>query len=96
MPEERRIYYDATDCNRFGQLHGSAGDGGSGKTPLDELSRVAAVVKNAKTAVAGGVNMSIIDAAKEIGPEIIIAGGALTKAADLRAAVLAMQKVIKA
>jgi 3-hexulose-6-phosphate synthase len=76
-------------------LHTALDVQNTGKTPFDELSQVLSVVKNAKTAVAGGINMKTISITKEIGPEIVVAGGALTKALDLRAAVIEMEKAIK-
>ncbi len=75
-------------------LHTALDVQNTGKTPLDELVQVMAVLKNTKAAVAGGINMNTVSFAKEVGPEIIVAGGALTKAADLRTAVIEMQKVI--
>ena len=45
------------------------------------------ILANAKL-VDGGVNMKTIPIAKVIGPEIVVAGGALTKALDLRTAQL--------
>lgn len=63
----------------------------SGKTPFDELKRVVAVLKNAKAAVAGGINQQTIPLAKQSGPEIIVAGAALANAKNLRAAVLEMK-----
>ncbi len=65
------------------------------KTPYDELAQVMTVLKNAKAAVAGGVNLESIPLTKKYGAEIVVAGGALTKAADLRAAVIEMENAIK-
>jgi 3-keto-L-gulonate-6-phosphate decarboxylase len=42
-------------------------------------------------AVAGGVNLQTIDAYVSLGPAIIIAGGALYNAPDVRQAVLDMK-----
>ena len=67
----------------------------TGKTPFDELAKVMMVLKNAKVAVAGGINMGTIPLTKKYGPEIVVAGGALTKAANLRAAVIEMEEAIK-
>jgi 3-hexulose-6-phosphate synthase len=65
------------------------------KTPFDELTKIMKVLKNAKAAVAGGVNMNTIPLVKRIGPEIVVAGGALTQAPNLRAAVIEMKEAIK-
>lgn len=67
-----------------------------GKTPLEELEETVAVVKNAKVAVAGGINLKTVGAVKNIGPEIVIVGGGLTGSANPRETALALQKVIKA
>jgi 3-hexulose-6-phosphate synthase len=65
------------------------------KTPFDELTRVMRVLKNSKTAVAGGVNINTIPLVKKIGPEIVIVGSALTNSANLRAAVVEIQEALK-
>lgn len=52
----------------------------SGKDPLDELKIVNGVIKNAKSAVAGGVKLQTIDAIVEEGAEIIVVGGAICNA----------------
>lgn len=67
----------------------------SGKTPFDELKRVMAVLQNAKAAVAGGINNKTIRLAKQIGPDIVVAGAALTQASNLRAAVIEMKNALK-
>jgi 3-hexulose-6-phosphate synthase len=65
-----------------------------GKTPFDELTRIMKVLKNTKAALAGGINMETIPLIKKIGPEIVVIGGALTTAANLRAAVIQIEKAI--
>lgn len=54
----------------------------SGKDPLEELKIVNKVIKNAKSAVAGGVKLATIDAIVEQGAEIIVVGGAICNAED--------------
>lgn len=54
----------------------------TGKNPLDELTVVNKVIKNAKSAVAGGVKLATIDAIVAEGAEIIVVGGAISNAAD--------------
>ncbi len=76
-------------------LHTAIDVQNTGKTPYDELAQVMTVLKNAKAAVAGGVNLESIPLTKKYGAEIVVAGGALTKAADLRAAVIEMENAIK-
>ena len=62
-----------------------------GKTPLDDLKELVSAVPKKMTAVAGGVSLKTIDLYQAEGPAIIVAGGALTKADDIRAAVLEMK-----
>ena len=56
------------------------------KDPLDDLKVVNTVLKNAKSAVAGGVKLNTIDAIVEEGCEIVVVGGFICNAED-RAAV---------
>ena len=67
----------------------------TGKTPFDELAKIMKVLKNTKAAVAGGISIKTIPLIKKIGPEIVVAGSALTKAANLRAAVVEIEEAIK-
>jgi 3-hexulose-6-phosphate synthase len=76
-------------------LHTAIDVQSTGKTPFDELAQVMTVLKNAKAAVAGGISMATIPLAKKYATEIVVAGGALTKAEDLRAAVIEMENAIK-
>jgi 3-hexulose-6-phosphate synthase len=76
-------------------LHTAIDIQNTGKTPFDDLAQVMSVLKKAKAAVAGGINMSTIPLARKLAPEIVVAGGSLTKAADLRAAVIEMENAIK-
>lgn len=66
-----------------------------GKTPLDDLRELVSAVPVSMAAVAGGVNMKTIASYKAENPAIIIAGGALTNATDLRAAVKEMKAAIQ-
>ncbi|MFP3040930.1 orotidine 5'-phosphate decarboxylase [Treponema primitia] len=54
----------------------------TGINPLKELIIVNGVVKNAQTAVAGGVNIATLPEIIQAHPAIIIVGGAITTAAD--------------
>ena len=92
--KKRAIELDAMGVDYI-CLHTAVDVQSTGKTPFDELAQVMTVIKNAKPAVAGGINMSTIPLAKKYGTDIVVAGGALTKAADLRAAVTEMENAIK-
>ncbi len=65
------------------------------KTPFKELAEIMPLLKNAKAAVAGGINMDTIPLAREYGPEIVVVGSALTRSADLRSAVIEMKEAIR-
>lgn len=56
-----------------------------GQDPLDDLKTVNSVIKNAKSAVAGGVKFETVDAIVEEGAEIIVVGGAICNAKDRKA-----------
>lgn len=54
----------------------------TGQDPLEELKIVNKVIKNAKSAVAGGVKLETIEAIVDEGAEIIVVGGAICNAKD--------------
>ena len=54
----------------------------TGKNPIDELCRISSVVKQAKLAVAGGINENTIFEVMQVGVEIIIIGSSITTASD--------------
>ena len=56
-----------------------------GQDPLDDLKTVNSVIKNAKSAVAGGVKLETVDAIVEEGAEIIVVGGAICNDKDRKA-----------
>lgn len=56
-----------------------------GQDPLDDLKTVNSVIKNAKSAVAGGVKLETVDAIVNEGAEIIVVGGAICNAKDRQA-----------
>lgn len=56
-----------------------------GQDPLDDLKTVNSVIKNAKSAVAGGVKLETVDAIVAEGAEIIVVGGAICNANDREA-----------
>ena len=56
-----------------------------GQDPLDDLKTVNSVIKNAKSAVAGGVKLETVDAIVEEGAEIIVVGGAICNAKNREA-----------
>lgn len=67
----------------------------TGKDPLDDLKVVNSVIKNAKSAVAGGVKLATIDAIVEEGAGIIVVGGAICNAEDPSAMAKEIKKHLK-
>ena len=67
----------------------------TGKDPLDDLKVVNSVIKNAKSAVAGGVKLATIDAIVEEGAGIIVVGGAICNAEDPSAMANEIKKHLK-
>lgn len=67
----------------------------TGKNPLDELIEVNKVIKNAKSAVAGGVKLATIDGIVKEGAEIIVVGGAISNASNRADMAKEMKKHLK-
>ncbi len=67
----------------------------NGRMPLNDLRELISAVPRSKAAVAGGVKMSTIHDYTSEEPEIIIAGGALYNAPDIRKAVIEMKEAMK-
>lgn len=67
----------------------------SGRNPYHDLALLQPVLKQAKTALAGGVSIASIPMFQELNPEIVIVGGALTRQPDIRKAVLEMQAALQ-
>lgn len=76
---KRTIELDALGVNYI-CVHTAFDVQATGKNPLDELSVVNGVIKNAKSAVAGGVKLATIDAIVSEGAEIVVVGGAISNA----------------
>ncbi|MDU2243320.1 MAG: 3-hexulose-6-phosphate synthase, partial [Paenibacillus sp.] len=53
------------------------------------------VVKNAKTAIAGGIKLSTLPEVIKAQPDLVIVGGWITGQEDKKAAAAEMQKLIK-
>jgi 3-hexulose-6-phosphate synthase len=66
-----------------------------GKNSFEDLKAIKSVVKNAKTAVAGGIKLDTLHEVVEVQPDLIIVGGGITGQDDKKAAAAAMQKMIK-
>ena len=66
-----------------------------GRTPLMDLVELTKAVNPGMTAVAGGISMSTLSSYTALKPAIIISGGALGKASDLRQAVIEMEEAMR-
>ena len=66
----------------------------TGLNPLEELQKVNRVIKNARSAVAGGIKLATIEGIAAEKPAILIVGGGITGQADKRATALAMKKIL--
>lgn len=66
-----------------------------GKNSFEDLHTIKSVVKNAKTAIAGGIKLETLPEAIKEQPDLIIVGGGITGQADKKAAAAKMQQMIK-
>ncbi|MDE3838688.1 3-hexulose-6-phosphate synthase [Bacillus methanolicus] len=66
-----------------------------GKNPLDDLKRIKAVVKNAKTAIAGGIKLETLPEVIKAEPDLVIVGGGIANQPDKKAAAEKINKLVK-
>jgi 3-hexulose-6-phosphate synthase len=66
-----------------------------GRTPLGDLRDLVSAVPASKSAVAGGISIKTIGEYKKLAPAIVISGGALAGAPDIRTAVAEMAAAIR-
>lgn len=67
-----------------------------GVTPLAQLKELTSVLKNARPAVAGGIDLDTLPAIIAENPAIVICGKSITRKPDPRQAILDMKKIIDA
>jgi len=67
----------------------------NGRTPINDLEELITAIPRNQAAVAGGIKMCTIKKYVAIKPEIIIAGGTLYNAPDIRKAVIEMKEAMK-
>ncbi|RKN71879.1 3-hexulose-6-phosphate synthase [Paenibacillus ginsengarvi] len=65
-----------------------------GKNSLDDLRTIKRVVKQAKTAIAGGIKLSTLPEVIKANPDLVIVGGGITGQADKQAAAAEMRSLI--
>jgi 3-hexulose-6-phosphate synthase len=67
----------------------------AGENSFEQLRTIKRVVKNSKTAVAGGIKLDTLPEVIEAQPDLIIVGGGITGQEDKKAVAAQMQKLIK-
>jgi 3-hexulose-6-phosphate synthase len=76
-------------CVHSGYDHQAAG-----KNSFQELAAIKRVVKNAKTAIAGGIKLSTLPEVIKANPDLVIVGGGITGQEDKKATAAQMKKLI--
>lgn len=67
-----------------------------GENSFEQLRVIKNVVKNAKTAIAGGIKLATLPEVIEASPDLVIVGGGITGQADKRAAAAEIKRLISA
>lgn len=92
--EERAQEIDALGvdyiCVHSGYDHQAAG-----KNSFEELNAIKRVVKNAKTAIAGGIKLNTLPEVIKANPDLVIVGGGITGHEDKKSIAAEMQKLIQ-
>ncbi|WNB93405.1 3-hexulose-6-phosphate synthase [Bacillus sp. NEB1478] len=65
-----------------------------GKNSFEDLQTIKGVVKNAKTAIAGGIKLETLPEVIKVQPDLVIVGGGITGQADKKAVAAKMQEMI--
>ncbi|WP_163538808.1 3-hexulose-6-phosphate synthase [Gracilibacillus sp. YIM 98692] len=65
-----------------------------GEKPFEQLQTIKAVVKNAKTAVAGGIKLTTIPEVVQSQPDLVIIGGGITGQEDKKAVSAEIRKIM--
>ncbi|MCL7748305.1 3-hexulose-6-phosphate synthase [Halalkalibacter alkaliphilus] len=66
-----------------------------GQNSFEDLRTIKSVVKNAKTAIAGGIKLDSLPEVIKVQPDLIIVGGGITSKEDKKAAASQMQRLIR-
>lgn len=66
----------------------------AGQNSFDDLRTIRSVVKNAKTAVAGGIKLATLPEVIAASPDLVIVGGGITGQEDKKAAAAEMKQLI--
>jgi len=65
-----------------------------GKSPFDDLKKVKDVIKNSKTAIAGGIKLETVKDAVDQNPDLIVVGGGIASADDPKEAARQIKEII--
>jgi 3-hexulose-6-phosphate synthase len=66
-----------------------------GQNSFEDLRAIKGVVKNAKTAIAGGIKLATLPEVIKAQPDLVIVGGGITGQDDMKSVAAQMQKMIK-
>ncbi|MFJ7678362.1 3-hexulose-6-phosphate synthase [Peribacillus sp. NPDC097198] len=66
-----------------------------GKNSFEDLQTIKRVVKNAKTAIAGGIKLDTLPEVIKVHPDLIIVGGGITGQDDIKGTAAQIQELIK-
>lgn len=77
-------------CVHSGYDHQAAG-----KNSFEELTAIKRVVRNAKTAIAGGIKLETLPEVIQANPDLVIVGGGITGHADKPFAAAQMQRMVR-
>lgn len=66
-----------------------------GKNSFEDLATIKSVVKNAKTAIAGGIKLETLPDVIKVQPGLVIVGGGITSKDDKKTVAAKMQELIK-
>lgn len=66
-----------------------------GKNSFEELAAIKRVVKQTKTAVAGGIKMDTLPEVIQANPDLVIVGGGITSQTDKKATAAQMNELVK-
>ncbi|CAM3420547.1 3-hexulose-6-phosphate synthase [Marinicrinis lubricantis] len=66
-----------------------------GESPFEQLQVIKQVVKNAKTAVAGGIKLATLPEVVQAKPDLVIVGGGITGQQDKKTVAAEMQRLVK-
>jgi len=76
-------------CVHSGYDHQAAG-----KNSFEELAAIKRVVKQAKTAIAGGIKLNTLPEVIQANPDLVIVGGGITGASDMKATASQMRELV--